>query len=146
MNVIETVKKILTDCELMDEFNQIHVDYTETEESPLSAGLFANGAVKTGEDIIGNPKYRMPFTLYTGLQSVNDYDRLKNSDFLLRLTYYMNGQKDIPITENLNGTDYNGIITDISGSNALLFDYPTGTPDLVRYQLQIQVNYRIEIE
>lgn len=145
MNVIETVRRILSECDIMDEFNGIHVDYTEAVTG--FAGLFPNGATKTGEDLIGNPKYRITFALYTGLSSANDYDRLANSDLLLRLTYFLNQQKNIAITETVNGNEYPGEITRIFCSNGLLFDYPTGDPnDGVRYQLQIGAEYAIYTE
>lgn len=145
MNVIETVKHILSECTILDEFNDIHIDYTEG--SAGFAGLFPNGATKTGEDLIGNPKYRITFALYTGLHSANDYDRLANSDLLLRLTYYLNQQKNIAITETVNDKDYPGVITRLFCSNGLLFDYPTGDPnDGVRYQLQIGAEYAIYTE
>ncbi len=145
MNVIETIKQILTDCNILDDFNGIHVDYTEGETG--EAGLFSSGANKVGEDLIGNPKYRINLTLYTGLQSANDYDRLRNSDLLLRLTYYLDRLKYIAITEEVNGAQYSGEITRISCANALLFDYPYGDPmQGVRYQLQIAVDYSIGLE
>lgn len=145
MNVIETVKRILSECEILDELNSIHIDYTEG--STGFAGLFPNGATKTGEDLIGNPKYRITFALYTGLHSANDYDRLTNSDLMLRLTYYLNQLKNIGITETVNENEYPGEITRIFCSNGLLFDYPTGDPnDGVRYQLQIGAEYAIYTE
>ena len=145
MNVIETVKHILSECTIMDEFNKIHIDYTEG--SVGFAGLFPNGATKSGEDLIGNPKYRITFTLYTGLNSANDYDRLANSDLLLRLTYYLNQLKNLSITENVDGHEYPGEVSRIFCSNGLLFDYPTGDPnDGVRYQLQIGAEYIIFME
>ena len=145
MNVIETVKDLLSRCSILDEFNGVHIDYTEGETG--EAGLFSNGATKTGEDLIGNPRYRIAFTLYTGLRSATEYDRIQNSDLLLRLTYYLDQIKNIAITEDVNGTEYPGEITRISCANALLFDYPSGDPNKgVRYQLQISVDYRIDIE
>ena len=145
MNVIETIQQILTDCDILDDFNGIHVDYTEGNAG--EAGLFSNGANKVGEDLIGNPKYHINFTLYTGLQSANEYDRLNNSDLLLRLTYYLDRIKYVQITEDINGTEYNGEITRISCANALLFDYPYEDPmQGVRYQLQIGVDYTIDME
>lgn len=143
MNVIEAVRSILTDASIMDEFNGVHVDYTESGE----AGIYTNGAVKISEDLIGNPTYRMNFQLYTGMQAFADYDRLKNSDFLLRLTYYLDTITGVEITETVNEKECPGEITKISCSNAMLFDVPTGDiNDGVRYQLQIAVTYKIYSE
>lgn len=145
MNVIQTMKTLLSECDILDEFNGIHVDYTEGKTG--EAGLFSNGAVKTGEDLIGNPKYRINFQLYTGLQSTNDYDRIRNSDLFLKLTYFLNKLKGIAITEEVDGQEYPGEITRLSCANALLFDYPNGDPfQGVRYQLQIAVDYNIYTE
>ncbi len=145
MNVIETMKRILTDCDLMDEFNGIHVDYTESQAG--TAGLYSNGASKIGEDIIGNPIYQINFQLYAGLHAAIDFDRLQNSDFLLNLTYYLNSLKGVPITETVNGQEYTGEITKVTCSNALLYSVPTGDlNDGVTYQIQISVTYGIELE
>lgn len=145
MNVIEKMKDILSGCALMDEFNGIHIDYTNPKDD--YAALFPNGSVKTGEDIIGNPQYRISFRLYSVLHAPLDYDRLKNSDFLLMLTYYLDSVKYVGITETINGIEYPGEITRIICSNALFYDVPTGDlNDGIRYQLQISVEYTIEIE
>jgi len=144
MNVIETVKQILTDCSLMDDFNNgVHIDYTEAKDKDI--GMFPIGPSKTGEDLIGNEKYKISFQLYTGLFAFEDSDRLGNSDFLTKLTYYLNKQKNIAIIETVDGEEMSGIINKIDAANALIFEVPTGDiNDGVRYQLQLSVNYIIK--
>ena len=144
-SVIETVKDILSSCNLLDEFNGVHIDYTEPGSDV--AGLFSNGATKIGEDIIGNPTYQISFQLYTGMHAAMDYDRLRNSEFLLHLTYYLDRQRNIPITETVEGTEYGGEITKMTCGNALLYQVPTGDlNDGVTYQLQITADYKIEMD
>ena len=145
MNVIETVKDILSNSDILDEFNGVHVDYTESV--PGAAGLFSNGASKIGEDLIGNIRYRINLTLYTGLTAAIDYDRLNNSDLLLKLTYYLNTLKGITTSETVDGVEYQAEITRMSCSNGILYSVPTGDAnDGVQYQLQLQVEYIIYTE
>jgi|LAHS01.1.fsa_nt_gb hypothetical protein len=144
MNVTETVKQIITDCPLMDEFNNgVHIDYTEAKDN--EAGMFPIGPTKIGEDLIGNEKYKMTYQFYAGLCAYEDAERLSNSDFLTKLTYYLNKQKDIAIIETVDSQDRAGTIKKIDAANALVFDVPTGDiNDGVRYQLQLSVNYIIK--
>ncbi len=145
MNIIETMKTVLSESKIMDEFNGIHVDYTEPEEG--SAGLFTSGAVKTGEDVIGNPSYRLNLTLYTGMRGALDYDRIKNSDFFLRLTYFLDELTGIETIETINDENYTAEINKVACSNQLLYSVPTGDiNDGVIYQFQIAVEYSILIE
>ena len=145
MNVVNTVKQLLSDSNVLDEFNgNIHVDYTEAADS--DAGLYSTGPVKIGEDVIGNPKYRMNFQLYTGLRGALDYDRQINSDALVALTYYLDSKRGTKISESINGVKYDGKILKVTTSNAMLYDIPTGDyNDGVRYQIQIAVEYKIRM-
>lgn len=143
MNVIGTVKEILTNCELMDRFNQVHIDYSD-DENP---GLIPTISKKIGEDVIGNEKYSCSFQLISPLTVFEDYERLNNSDFLLSLTYFLNHQRNIHITETMNSKECKGIITKMDAGNGMLFSIPSGDiNDGVRYQLQITVNYTVYAE
>lgn len=140
MNVIETIQQLLTDCDLMNEFNGVHIDYTEAINGDF--GMFPVGPNKTGEDIIGNSKYRITFQLYAGLFAFEDYERLNNTGFLTKLTYWLNKQKNIDVTETVDDVEHKGLIKSIEAGNALLYEYPTGDiNDGVRYQIQLQVDY-----
>lgn len=146
MNVIETVKKILTDCPLMDEFNDnIHIDYMSLgDKQEMDTGVYPLGTSLVSGDILGNKKYHINFSVFADKKAYEDYDRLNNSGFLLSLTYYLNQLKDIAITENVNGEEKNGVITKISAGNGLLFSVPSGDiNDGVTYQIQIGVDYTI---
>lgn len=143
-NVVRTMRELLSECSLLDKFNGIHVDYTIEEDVPGALGLFSMGTTKTGEDILGNERYRIGFQLQTGLTAYEDYERLRNSDFLLQLTYWLNRKKNIRIVEEFGETERLGKITTVSAGNALLFDAPTGdVNDGVVYQLQVTVDYII---
>lgn len=120
----------------------VHVDYNEAGES--SASLFSNGASKISENLIGNPAHRISFQLYTGLHAFQDYDGLKNFDFLLKPTYYLDSMSGQSITESVNGAEFPGEITRISRANVMIFDVPIGDiNDGIRYQMQIAVTYGI---
>ena len=145
MNIIETFRKQLSDCPLMDEFNGVHIDYTEAKTG--TAGLFNNGAVKIGEDLIGNPRYQIVFELVTSNRAAIEYDRLLNSDFFLKLTYYLNSIKGIVTREVVNGEEYPAVIQTVNCSNQLLYSVPTGDMnDGVQYSFRITATYIIEIE
>lgn len=146
MNVVNTVKLLLSGSNVLDAFNgNIHVDYMEATDS--DAGLYATGPVKVGEDIVGNPRYRMNFQLYTGLRGFTDYDRQVNSDAMAALTYYLNSKRGSAVDEAVNGKTYSGKILSVTASNAMLYDVPSGDyADGVRYQLQIAVEYKIRTE
>lgn len=142
MNVIETVKELLTNYDKMDEFNGVHIDYTESENNVC--GMFPVGPTKTGEDIVGNSKYKVLFEVYAQKESFDDYNRLQNSGFLSQLTYHLNSLKNISVTETIEGEEKTGRIKSIDAGNALLYDIPTGDiNDGIRYQIQITVNYVI---
>ncbi len=145
MNVLETMRSILSECELLDAFNGCHVDYTEPNVG--TCGLFSNGATKVRETICGKQYYHIAFQLYASCDAFEDFNRLQNSNFLLELTYYLNGLKDIAIVEKVGLTSRQGKITKITASNALLFNLITNDlNDGVQYQLQINVDYEINGE
>lgn len=145
MNIIETVRKILTDCSLMDQFNGVHIDYTDS--TPGDCGLIPQGARLLGGDVCGNEKYLITFQLQSGLHAYEDADRLSNSNFLLELGYYLDHIMDIETVEKVNGSEKNAVITKMRCNNALMFFAPSGDiNDGVVYQLQIEVNYTIKEE
>lgn len=144
MNIIETVKQLLTDCELITEFTQdVHVDFTNDE--PTNFGLSSIGDTLVKTDILGNQTRKHNFVLYAVKQSYEDYDRLANSTFLLDLTYYLETIKGIEITATIGGVEKQGTIKSLSCSNGMLFDIPTEElNDGITYQLQIYADYCIE--
>lgn len=144
-NVIETLKDILSASPLMVEFNDNqHIDYNE--EQPGNYGVYPIGTSLVKENILGDETYRTNFIIYANMQAHDNYVRLLNSNWLLRMTYWLNSLTDIPIVkdeEKLPLTQ--GKITSITCSNGMLFGIPTGNiADGVSYQLQIQIEYEFK--
>lgn len=55
MNIIETVKKTLSQCPKIDDFcNGLHVDFSENKSGDF--GLYSSGDALVGKDILGNEK------------------------------------------------------------------------------------------
>lgn len=146
MNIIENVKQILTDCPLVKQFtNDIHVDFNSNDTA--SFGLFSNGDSKTKEDILGNQVRQHNFVLYATNQSFNDFDRLRNSTFLLDLNYWLETVKGQEVTATIDGAKYKGCITKMWSANGMLFAMPTeDITDEVTYQLQIYARYTLKKE
>ena len=148
MNIIELVKKIITEYPEMEQFtNKIHVDFTDNENE-TDFGLYSTGDEKTNEDILGNQERRHNFILYAVNQAFTDYDRLANSSFLLDLSYYLEmleGDYDIEVT--INNHKRTGKLKSIKCANAMLFNIPTGNiNDGITYQVQIYADYTLKSE
>lgn len=145
MNIIERVKKILTDCSLVEQFtNNIHIDFTSNETGDF--GLFSNGDAKIKEDILGNQTRQHNFVLQATNQSFNDFDRLQNSTFMLDLAYWLETVRGQEVTATINGKNYRGNITKIWSANGMAFQVPPGIADGVKYQLQIYAQYNLKKE
>ena len=146
MNIIESVKQILTDCSLVEPFTRdIHVDFSSNDTGCF--GLFSNGDSKVKEDILGNQERQHNFVLYATNQSFNDFDLLQNSSFLLDMNYWLETVKGQEITATIDGTKYKGCITKLWSANGMIFDVPTGNiTDGVTYQLQIYARYTLKKE
>ena len=144
MNIIETVKKVLTEYPRMSEFcNGIHIDFNENK--PGNFGLYSNGDSLVKEDILGNQKRKHNFVLYANNQTFNDFERLANSTFLLELGYWLETVKNQPVSVVVEDTAYQGVITKLSSANGMLYMVPTGDiNDGVTYQLQIYADYSVE--
>lgn len=143
MNIIETVKGILNECPLIMQFtNDIQVDFTSDE--PTNFGLSSNGDTLIKESITGVQARRHNFILYAVNQSITDYDRLNNSNFLLSLSYYLETIKGKPVSATINQITKTGIIEKISCSNGMLFSIPNGEINSgCMYQIQIAVEYKL---
>lgn len=145
MNVIEVLKNLLSDCPLMDEFNNEHIDYNEDVTG--NYGIYSVGTNKIKEDIVGNATYVSDFILYANNMAYDDITRLSNASWLMRMTYWLDKQKNFNITEIIDGFVMNGIITKITASNGMMFSVPTGDiNDGVNYQIQIKVTYEFKEE
>lgn len=149
MNIIELVRKILTDYPNISEFtNKIHIDFT-SNENDSNFGLSSTGDVKVKEDVIGNQVRKHNFVLYAINQAFNDYDRLANSTFLLELSYWLESLPEnvYEIEVAVDNKKRKGFLKSIECANAMLFQIPTGdVNDGCMYQLQIYATYTLESE
>lgn len=144
MNILEKVKEILTEYPRMSEFcNGIHTDFTENK--PGNFGLYPNGDTVLKTDILGGQKRKHSFVLYANNQSFNDFERIANSTFLLKLAYWLETVKNVPITVTVGTEEREGTITKLSSANGMMFAAPTGDiNDGVTYQLQIYAEYKVK--
>lgn len=147
MNIIELVKRILTDYPKISEFtNEINVDFTE--DTPTNFGLSSTGDQLIREDILGNQVRQHNFVLYALNQSYTNYDRLANSTFLLDLAYWLEQyRQEDPIEVTIDNKTVSGKLLGLSSANAMLYMIPTGDiNDGVTYQIQIYAQYHLESE
>lgn len=147
MNIIELVKRLLTDYPKISEFtNEINVDFTD--DQPTNFGLSSTGDQLIKEDILGNQIRQHNFVLYALNQSFTNYDRLANSTFLLDLSYWLEQYKnEDPIKVTINDKTVPGKLLRLSSANAMLYMVPTGDiNDGVTYQIQIYAQYYLESE
>ena len=141
MNIIETVKGILNSYDKIQEFTRgITIDFTD--EKIEGVGLYSSGDTLVKQDVLGNQQRRHNFYIYSVNDSTLDYDRLNNSNFLLELGYYLDLQKNIPITANVANVERNGKITKMSCANAMKYSVDTQNKNYI-YQIQINVDYTI---
>nr|WP_308743204.1 hypothetical protein [uncultured Anaerocolumna sp.] len=147
MNIIELVKQVLTEFPKISKLNRdMNVDFTE--DTPGCCGLYPTGDQLLKEDILGNQERQHNFVLYAVFQSVNDYERLTNSTFLLDLAYWLErAAKDQKIEVEIDGQIVAGKLTKLSSANGMLYEYQDGTIyGPVKYQLQIYAQYHLESE
>jgi len=145
MNIIEQVKQILTDCELVRQFTQdIQIDFTSNETGDF--GLFSNGDTKLKEDVLGKQKRQHNFVLYATHQSLNDFDRLQNSTFLLDLAMWLETVRGQKVEVTINNVKYSGEITKMWSANGMAYQMPQDISDGVTYQLQIYAQYNLKKE
>lgn len=140
MNIIEITKNIINNCPFISSFsNGIHIDYTENKNGDF--GLYSVNDELVKESITGEQYRRHSFILYANHQSINDYDRINNSTFLLDFGYWLETQKGETAKVYPNRAAY---ITKINSANAMVFDVPTeDINDGCTYQIQIYVNYTV---
>jgi hypothetical protein len=143
MNIIELVKEVVLG---FPNISDLHIDYTEDE--PDNYGLYPTGDQLLKEDIIGNQDRQHNFMLYAIFQSLNDYERMANSTFLLDLAYWLEHAAENQVIEvTINEQTVNGTLTKISSANGMLYGYQDGTlTGPVTYQLQIYAQYHLESE
>lgn len=145
MNVIEVMKQVLTDYPKISDFisSEVHVDFTEDTDHDY--GLSSTNDSLLKKDILGNQTRTNNIVLYATNQSVNDYDRLQNSTFLLDLGYYLETVKGQEVTAIIDNVEMTGSIQSVSVANAMAWG-KSEDGQRITYQLQIKVNYTLESE
>ena len=145
MNVIEVMKQVLTDYPKISDFisSEVHVDFTEDTDHDY--GLSSTNDSLLKKDILGNQTRTNNIVLYATNQSVNDYDRLQNSTFLLDLGYYLETVKGQEVTAIIDNVEMAGSIQSVSVANAMAWG-KSEDGQRITYQLQIKVNYTLESE
>lgn len=134
MNVIEKTQQILSD---FSEISELHIDCTGSTPKSFSLSSVGDTLLKT--DILGNQKRQHSFLFYAVFSSINDFERLSNSSALLKLTMWLENQKNIEIDR--------GKITKISAENGMLYEIPDENSIVgYRYQMQIFAEYELEKE
>lgn len=134
MNIIEKVKQVLGDFSGIPE---LHIDFTGSTPESFSLSSVGDTLLKT--DILGNQQRRHSFLFYAVFSSINDFERLSNSSALLKLTMWLENQKNIEID--------GGKITKISAENGMLYEIPDNNEIVgYRYQMQIFAEYELKKE
>lgn len=141
MNIIELVKEVVMG---FPNISDLHIDYTEND--PDNYGIYPTGDQLLKKNVIGDQDRQHNFIFYAIFQSLNDYERMANSTFLLDLAYWLEhaatGQ-EIEVT--INNKTVTGNLTKLSSANGMLYGYQDGTlTGPVTYQLQIYAQYRLE--
>jgi len=147
MNIIELVKQIVSEFPQISSLSRgVNVDFTE--DDPGNCGLYPSGDQLIKEDIVGNQDRQHNFVLYAVFDSINDYQRLANSTFLLDMAYWLErAASDQAITVTIDERTVTGTLTKLGSANGMLYGYQTGTlSGPVTYQLQIYAQYHLESE
>ena len=128
----------------MDEFNGIHIDYTNNKD--LNTGLFLTNDSKIKSDVLGNVTRQANFAVYRNVFNANDKERIENSSFILDLANYLENLSfdGIEFDSRVGDETYKSVITSITCSNGMMFQYLNGSPTMgAQYMLQVQVIYQI---
>ena len=149
MTIIEYMRGKLMEFPEISDFlagDDIHIDFTEPD--PINYGLSSNGDRILKEDVLGRQTRQHNFVLYAVGQSITDYNRLANSNFLLELSYWL---EQLPEGDELTISEgersLKGTFLKATTANAMSMGLMGDTIDKgVMYQLQIYAQYRVESE
>lgn len=139
MSKIQQIREFIKSCPLMDDFAQIHIDWTDAEAGNIGIMPTGESIIRREEDIYGNVTLYKQYnlSLYAMDFTVNDIVRLESSGWLEKFTEWIETQSanhlaptfgDNPDTEYM--TAQNGMLFELSDNGR------TG-----RYQIQIQCFY-----
>jgi len=141
---VEVVKQILTECTLISQFtNEVHTDFTD--ETDKNYGISSTGDSLVKKDILGNQTRQCNLTLYAVSSSVNDYERLQNSTFLVDLGIYLESIKGNTITQAVGDIELSGKVLSIRCNNGMAWE-ASENGQVIKYQLQLQAQYNLESE
>lgn len=149
MTIIDYMRQKLTEFPNISEFlagDEIHIDFTDPP--PVNYGLSSTGDSLVREDLLGNQIRQHNFSMYAVGQSFTDYNRLANSNFLLKLGYWL---ERLPEEDGLTVSEGDmvmaGKFLKATTANAMSMGLMGETIDKgVLYQIQICAQYKIESE
>ncbi len=146
MNIIERIKEIVNSFPNISDFTSgARIDFTSNQIGDVA--LYSMGDSLLRKDILDTEHRRHNFVLYATNQSINDYERLANSSFLLELGYWLEKVKGGEVEVTIQGETRTGTVEKMSASNAMIFSVPTGdVNDGVTYQIQIYAEYVLKGE
>lgn len=148
MTIIDFMREKLTSYPKISDFlvnDDIHIDFTEPE--PTNYGLSSNGDKLFKEDLLGIQTRRHNFVLYAIGQSITDYNRLTNSNFLYELAHWLEHLPEESFTMDINGKEFETTFIKATTENAMSMGLMGETiSDGIIYQIQIYAIYKIESE
>lgn len=139
MSKIQQFREFLKSCPLMDDFAEIHIDWTDTEAGNIGIMPTGESIIRRDEDIYGNITLHKQYNLalYAMDFTINDVIRLEFSGWLEDFTEWIEEQSAnhrIPTFGDNPNTEY------ITAQNGMLFDL-SDNGRTGRYQIQIQCFY-----
>lgn len=139
MSKIQKFREFLKACPLMDDFAEIHIDWTDAEAGNIGIMPTGESIIRREEDICGNVTLYKQYnlSLYAMDFTVNDVIRLETSGWLEDFTAWIEAQSAnhrIPIFGDNPDTEY------ITAQNGMLFEL-SDNGRTGRYQVQIQCFY-----
>lgn len=143
MNIIEKLTEILLNFpKISIVCNKINVDFADV--IPSSYGLLSNGDNLLFEDILGNQTRKQSFLLYSTFSGINDYERMQNSSVLTELSVWLSENAGEEFEMQVKDEIHNCYITKITAGDGKLYEVLENSTNFLRYQLQIEITYKIE--
>jgi len=137
--MISELRTYIQSCPLITDLSEdMHIDFTDQKAKSY-------GIMPTGENILkrfvaGGCKKQYNAVLYIRNYTIDDFERLQNSEFLESFSSWLDEQN---LNRNFPVVSENIEIESISCSNGMLFDLDE-TGDTGLYQLQLQIIYTKE--
>ncbi|MEZ3495950.1 MAG: hypothetical protein K1V97_00010 [Lachnospiraceae bacterium] len=139
MSKIQKFREFIQSCPLMDDFAEIHIDWTDANAG--SIGIMPTGESIVGriQDVCGNVTLRKQYnvSIYAMEFTIDDVVRLETSGWLEDFTEWIEEQSakhTIPVFGDNPDVEY------MTAQNGMLF-YISDNNRTGRYQIQIQCFY-----